>query len=245
MIIDVDHMSEISFSDAMNIVKPRGYPVVSSHTGFTALNKGDQHNEGQRTPQQMTDILQVGGMFAVIPHQGKLDEVGAYTPQNAQQPRISHVCGNSSETFTHAYLYAVEKTGYGPVGFGTDFNAMGGVPGARHGKEACPGGTNLDVLTYQGVTTVVGYGPTQTRPALLNYNVPISVAGRQIPITKSVIGNKTFDFNEEGLAHIGMLPDLIADMQALGVRAPQLEPLFNSAEGYIRVWERAHYSSGQ
>lgn len=230
MIIDVDHMSELSFNDAMNIVKPAAYPVVSSHTGFTELNDGDQHNEGQRTPQQIKDILGVGGMFAVIPHQGALAEVHTRDTRNLlQQPAIAHTCGNSSETFTQAYLYAVEKTGYGPVGFGTDFNSMGQLPGPRRGPDACPGGKTANYLPK----------------TLLNYSVPISVAGRQMPITKSVVGLKTFDLNDDGLAHMGMLPDLIADMQALGVRAPQLEPLFNSAEGYIRLWERAHYLSGQ
>jgi hypothetical protein len=55
---------------------------------------------------------------------------------------------------------------------------------------------------------------------------------------KSVVGKKTFDFNNDGLAHVGMLPDLIADLERLGLTAKDLDPLLGSAEGYIQLWER-------
>jgi hypothetical protein len=54
----------------------------------------------------------------------------------------------------------------------------------------------------------------------------------------NAIGEKTFSFDADGLAHVGMLPDLIADFQCMGLRDEDLEPLLNSAEGYVRVWER-------
>ncbi len=56
---------------------------------------------------------------------------------------------------------------------------------------------------------------------------------------RSVVGNRTFDINEDGLAHIGMLPDFIADLQQLGLTEQDLMPLLYSAEGYIQMWEKA------
>jgi hypothetical protein len=38
-----------------------------------------------------------------------------------------------------------------------------------------------------------------------------------------------------------MLPDMIADFEAMGMEPKELDPLFFSAEGYIRLWERAEY----
>ena len=35
------------------------------------------------------------------------------------------------------------------------------------------------------------------------------------------------------------LPDFIADLHLQGLRSQDLDPLMNSAEGYIQVWERA------
>jgi hypothetical protein len=54
-----------------------------------------------------------------------------------------------------------------------------------------------------------------------------------------VVGNRTIDFNTEGLVHIGLLPELIEDARRDAVDEADIEPLFRSAEGYIRMWELA------
>ena len=53
------------------------------------------------------------------------------------------------------------------------------------------------------------------------------------------LGKREVDFNTEGMQHIGLLPELIEDVRRDGVTDDQLEPLFRSAEAYIRMWERA------
>jgi hypothetical protein len=40
-----------------------------------------------------------------------------------------------------------------------------------------------------------------------------------------------------------MLPELIEDARRTGVTDQDLEPVFRSAEGYIRMWERAEARS--
>lgn len=50
---------------------------------------------------------------------------------------------------------------------------------------------------------------------------------------------RTIDFNEDGFATIGQYPDLIADLQADGLSQEDLEPLFHSAEAYVRSWGKA------
>jgi microsomal dipeptidase-like Zn-dependent dipeptidase len=44
------------------------------------------------------------------------------------------------------------------------------------------------------------------------------------------------DFDDKGLAHIGLLPDLLLDLEQLGVDTSSLR---SSAEAFIRMWERA------
>jgi len=51
--------------------------------------------------------------------------------------------------------------------------------------------------------------------------------------------NTGWDFNLDGLAHIGLYPDLFQDMRNVGVSFEQMTPLFNAAEDYVRMWERA------
>jgi hypothetical protein len=54
---------------------------------------------------------------------------------------------------------------------------------------------------------------------------------------RSRAGHREFDFNTDGLAHIGMLPDFIRDLVHVGLTDAQLEPLFSSAEAFLRMWE--------
>ena len=52
-----------------------------------------------------------------------------------------------------------------------------------------------------------------------------------------MIGERVIDFNTEGLVHVGLIPELIEDARRAGASDADLEPLFRSAEGYIRMWE--------
>jgi hypothetical protein len=45
------------------------------------------------------------------------------------------------------------------------------------------------------------------------------------------------------LVHIGLLPELLEDARRDAVSEDDLEPLFRSAEGYIRMWEKAEARS--
>jgi len=60
---------------------------------------------------------------------------------------------------------------------------------------------------------------------------------------KQVTGDRTFDINEDGLAHVGLVPDFLAELKNVGVSDADLDPLFNSAEAYIRMWEKAETAS--
>jgi hypothetical protein len=47
-----------------------------------------------------------------------------------------------------------------------------------------------------------------------------------------------FNYNEDGMAHMGLVPDFIADMRVVGLSVDDLRPLFRSAEAYVALWER-------
>jgi hypothetical protein len=52
-------------------------------------------------------------------------------------------------------------------------------------------------------------------------------------------GDRTFDYNSDGLANIGLLPDFVQDLKQAGLSDADLDPLFDSAEAYVQMWERA------
>jgi microsomal dipeptidase-like Zn-dependent dipeptidase len=219
MIIDVDHMSARAKADTLDICEAINYPVVSGHTGFVEISHGDKRHEGQLLPEELERIRKLGGMVAVILHQGNLSEIKTW--EGPGQPVIPHTCGNTSNTFVQAYLYAVSKMQGGSVGFGTDFNGMAGLPGPRRGPDR----------------------PKECRDGRHSHgneiSYPFIAAATGQPMERSVVGEKTFNVNVDGPAHVGLLPDFIAELEAMGLSLADLEPLLNSAEGYVKMWEQA------
>jgi microsomal dipeptidase-like Zn-dependent dipeptidase len=64
-------------------------------------------------------------------------------------------------------------------------------------------------------------------------------SGNNEPLRRCITGNRYWDFNLDGLAHYGLMPDLLQDLKNIGFTDRQLVPLFASAEDYIRMWEKA------
>jgi microsomal dipeptidase-like Zn-dependent dipeptidase len=62
--------------------------------------------------------------------------------------------------------------------------------------------------------------------------------GTNLPLGRCITGSRHWDFNTDGLAHYGMLPDLLQDLTNVGLPADAMSSLFLSAEAYIRLWER-------
>jgi microsomal dipeptidase-like Zn-dependent dipeptidase len=57
-------------------------------------------------------------------------------------------------------------------------------------------------------------------------------------LERSTFGRyREFDFNLDGLAHYGMLPDMIQDLKNVGLSPKCLTGLLGSAERYVKVWE--------
>ncbi len=219
-IIDIDHMSDKAASQTLDRAEQRRYPgVVASHAGFNEINNGSQDHEGQLTPTDLRRIQKLGGMIGLITGQGDLHEVDTWT--RAGRHYVTHACGRTSETFAQAYLYALDRAPGMPIALGTDFGGPLSQPGPRFGPRECLGGL------AQGIRS----------GGMLTY--PFVARGSGVRLPRQNSGSRTFDFNYDGLAHVGMLPDFIADLEVLGVTDWELEPLFNSAEGYVHMWERA------
>ncbi len=107
--------------------------------------------------------------------------------------------------------------GYPAEGFGFDLNGFAHAPGPRFGPNTTCGDTPQQHLIHYPFTSYAG----------------------DVTFTQPHLGNRTVDFDTEGMLHIGLLPELIEDARRDGVSDADLEPLFRSAEAYVRMWERA------
>jgi len=102
-------------------------------------------------------------------------------------------------------------------GFGFDLNGFAGAPGPRFGENSdCP-----EPQTDEGIT------------------YPFTSYAGDITLHRPAVGERTLDFNTEGMVHLGLVAELIEDVRRNGVSDKDLEPLFKSAEGYLRMWEKS------
>jgi len=230
MIIDVDHMSVRAIDDTLAMARSRNYPLVASHVQFFDLNESAQRHERMRTRGQLEAIRDLGGTIAAMLKDDVQDSLGgkekkkniAYTTSPSGQS-IADNCRHSSKTFAQAYQYAVDVMG-SPVALGSDFNGVAGHIGPRFGPDAC-GGVQSELF------------PEYRDGNRLQYPFDLGEPGFGT-FGKQVTGGKTFDFNVDGLAHIGLLPDLVADLAQVGLPSEYLDEMFLSAEQFIRTWEK-------
>jgi microsomal dipeptidase-like Zn-dependent dipeptidase len=52
-------------------------------------------------------------------------------------------------------------------------------------------------------------------------------------------GTRVFDINRDGVAHYGLMPDLLANVRRSGGGAAAMRTLFSSAAAYLRTWQLA------
>ncbi len=151
---------------------------------------------------------------------GLLYELGGVSTTGFGNCR-SDVPGSTVQGFNDKIQFIIDHGGYPAEGFGFDLNGFAGARGPRFGDGAC-GSPQTDPVTY-----------------------PFSSFAGDIDFTTPFVGNRELDFNTEGLVHIGLLPELIEDARRDAVDEADLEPLFRSAEGYIRMWELAEQRAAE
>jgi hypothetical protein len=141
---------------------------------------------------------------------------GAWTP--AQLRRLYALGGHTSVTSGDApQLIAKLRrqrrfAGSGRlagVGIGTDTGGFADLPGPRTDA-------NLGPLRY-----------------------PFRSFDGRVLFSRQQTGTRVFDLNTDGVAHYGLMADLLADVQRRPRGRDALRTLFRSAEAYLRTWERA------
>ncbi len=90
-------------------------------------------------------------------------------------------------------------------------------------------------------TDVQGATIQASSSAPYSVRYPFRSIDGQVEFTAPKTGNRHFDFNKEGLAHYGLLPEWVEQLrlidEARGTQA--VEILMKSAESYLQMWERA------
>jgi microsomal dipeptidase-like Zn-dependent dipeptidase len=61
-------------------------------------------------------------------------------------------------------------------------------------------------------------------------------------LTRCITGVKVWDFNIEGMAHYGLLPDYIESCRKAGMTTAERNGFFSSAERFAQMWEKCNVS---
>ncbi len=234
MIIDVGHMSAKSLSDALDIAEAAAYPgIVTGHTGVYDMDNLDNRHEANPRDDSLLRIINLGGMVGLIPGQGDLDQVGEW--RNDDGTYIANACGATSQTFVQSYQYLLNLVGDaaydGRITIGTDFNGFAHMPGPRFGANACPGGST-DIEQPSSSKVVYPF-------ALDNSLRQAATKTDGSTMAEYQFGNRLYDFNTDGAAHMGMMPDFFEDLRQQGLKRSDLEPVYRSADFFTTMWSNA------
>jgi hypothetical protein len=152
---------------------------------------------------------------------GLLYTLGGMSKSNLGRCRSADQTATMDDGFQQRIQLMRDMGTFPAEGFGFDLNGFAGAPGPRFGENSGCSDPQTDVgITY-----------------------PFKSYAGDITLERPVVGERTLDFNTEGMVHLGLVAELIEDVRRDGVTDEELEPLFKSAEGYIRVWEKSERRS--
>ena len=210
MLIDMSHMSNRAMDEAYELARARRhYPLYISHGHLKDIMVDKVAAYEKATNTRVVDYLRTtGGMLGLrtFPEETRDYEHG----------KVAGGCQGSTRSFAQAYEYASLGLNL-PVAFGSDFNGFIQQTRPRFGDEACSA-SEVSLLLSDGKFT------------------PFEAQSHCEEADERATGRTHTEFDTKGLAHIGLLPALVHDLQTLGA---DVRPLRSSAETFVRMWERA------
>jgi microsomal dipeptidase-like Zn-dependent dipeptidase len=263
MILDLAHMSEKSVGGTFAAIgrklqrdhadcagfprdtspgcDARAYPAIISHAHFRGQafygEKDFQPSEYDISNRTLELVRRVGGVVGPFVAEDRVstewDAPRAGVPDND--------CAMSSKSFAYSFHYAAQRLARYGVGLATDFTFIPGVA-PRFGDDAC-WGYNLardprheqkqhgERYNIKAQTSGVVYTNEQPEKKRVKYAANVAL----MPYT---LNTRVYDYNVDGLAHYGLLPDMLQDLKNVGMPDEDRALLFRSAEDYIRMWER-------
>jgi hypothetical protein len=218
MPIDLAHMSARARKDLFEYIK-QPYALYDSHTKFERLMRPGpgQSGRGDKVLEREQEFMVLEELLPKYMQQRVL--VGLRTASvdvyAAPHAAVANDCPGSAKSFAQLVQYAYDS-GL-PFAYGTDFNTGVSQLGPRFGKDK-----RCFAALPELKDPAPAPGPAEAKPA----------RAQQV---RAIDGTNYYD---DGLAHIGWLPELTEDLIGLGT--PGATRLRDSAEAYLQMWERAY-----
>ena len=231
---DLPNIPQVCFDDA--------YPTIISHAHFRAQSFYEKPtlvglarpSEYQISNRNVEMLQHIGGVIGPFVAEKPLD----IPPDQYLKPPFENDCAGSSKGFAYSFLYALQKMNGQGVGMATDFTFIPATA-PRFGHEGCwayylasdpkkERKLNSDLYDRNAQRVRVVY---RTDP-----KVKHAYSGALIPYT---MDQRSFNFNKDGLANFGLIPDMLQDLKNLHLPQKDFAALFTSAESYLQTWEKS------
>jgi microsomal dipeptidase-like Zn-dependent dipeptidase len=96
-----------------------------------------------------------------------------------------------------------------------------------------------DAKAAPGLSTDTGGFAALPGPDPSAAGYPFRSFDKRVRFTRQRTGERTFDIRTDGVAHYGLMPDLLADVQRQHDGRRALSALLHSADAYLKTWRRA------
>ena len=238
------------------------YPLVVSHTQIRAqsihtlveedadkvkafiarrgvvgtTNKGWAPREFEISDSQLLWFERIGGVVGIFMGQdGIIDPPG-------QQTRIAvpNDCANSTNAFAWAYAYAHQMMNGHGAALSSDATYHD-MSGPRFGPNACMG----DLHPIGSIERRLNpqFFQVDRQANAVRYTGGSSAAARarqsQPPLTQFRQDTISWDYNTDGWANYGVVPDMLQDAKNLGLDEAAMGTMFRSAQDYVDAWAKA------
>jgi len=220
------------------------YPTIVSHAHFRRLLRHTGKNflasEYDISDQNLEAERRIHGVLGPFVTEDPIETLPEYPTS------VRNDCGMSSKSFAYSFAYGFSRMNGRGLGMATDFTFIPGVA-PRFGPHACWGWQlatdrndekrHTELYNLEQKDAIVYEGVTQVKGISYGHNVPLKPY--RINSTR-----KPYDFNFDGFAHYGLIPDMLQDLKNVGLPSNQFEALFSSAEDYLQMWEKAWTIAG-
>jgi microsomal dipeptidase-like Zn-dependent dipeptidase len=235
ILVDVDHMSARGITQALSLAERFDVPMISSHCWLRGITL-DRAAQGMpadwwrrwdgRTPDRYSLPA-----WPMVRHEGmrtddelrRLTALGGIVAPILRQPAVVKPDA----------LRSVRDEGVELAGTTTAAAAA-----YLHVAQVLGGDAPVALATDMNGFAQSPAPSTCCTPASAD---PYGPAG----LERLVTGERVWDVSADGLAHYGMLPDLLARWRMEGVSREQMAPLMRSADGYVDTWSRAEQAASR
>lgn len=237
-------------SDVAPVCYQEAYPLLATHGSFRALSvygrdsttvEGYRPSEYEFSDREAALIGRTGGFLGQFTAEGPVIPPRDFPEYGA----VPNDCAGSSKSFAISYMYGL-KSLPAAVGLATDFTIIPGTS-PRFGDHKCWASHSAVNPKAERAKMPSQYRLRDQKDGV-NYDyyadadrVPDDVSYKHHPPLKAYVMDRRgapFDFNIDGFAHYGMLPDFLQDLRNVGLSHDALGSLFSSAEAYVHTWEK-------